>query len=128
MRSRVATSSVASAVTVSWKTGACQASVSRRAIVRRVDVSSTTSTSGGDAGAAAAGSDRCLLDVLRDDAALGPGADDLREVDASLAGDSPRERARLHVLAGCSGGADGAAARRSPRRHGSLSRSCTRAA
>ena len=57
MRSRVATSSEASALTVSWKTGACHASVSRRAIVFRVDVSSTTSYSGwaapGAAGAAA---------------------------------------------------------------------------
>jgi len=54
MRSRVATSSVESAVTVSWKTGACHASVRRRAIVLRVDVSSTISTSV-EAGAAAAG-------------------------------------------------------------------------
>ncbi len=38
--------------TVSWKTGACQASVSRRAIVLRIDVSSISSTS--PAGAATA--------------------------------------------------------------------------
>ncbi len=42
-----------SAETVSWKTGACQASVSRRAIVLRVDVSAISSTS--PAGAAAPG-------------------------------------------------------------------------
>ena len=39
-----------SAQTVSWKTGACQASVRRRAIVLRVDVSSSSSTSPGAAG------------------------------------------------------------------------------
>ena len=56
MRSRVATSSDASAVTVSSKTGACHASVSRRAIVWRVEVSSTTSNSGcAPAAGAAAG-------------------------------------------------------------------------
>ena len=43
--------------------------------------------------------ERRLLHVLRDDAALGPGADDLREVDTALTGDSPRERARLDGLA-----------------------------
>ena len=68
-------SSVASAVTVSWKTGAAHASVSRRAIVWRVFVSSTTSNSG----AATARLPRPpgappLLDVLGDHAAFGPGA------------------------------------------------------
>ena len=85
---------------MSWKTGACHASVSRRAIVLRVDVSSTTSYSGWRARRRGRGSrpDRRLLHVLRDDAALRPGADDLREVDAALAGDPPRERARLDGL------------------------------
>jgi hypothetical protein len=41
--------------TVSWKTGACQASVSRRAIVLRIDVSSISSTSPAGAATAAAG-------------------------------------------------------------------------
>jgi hypothetical protein len=45
-----------SAETVSWKTGACHASVRRRAIVFRVEVSSTSSTSPAAAARAAAGS------------------------------------------------------------------------
>jgi hypothetical protein len=43
-----------SAETPSWKTGACQASVSRRAIVLRIDVSWTTSASGAGSRAAVA--------------------------------------------------------------------------
>ena len=51
-RSRSSSERVMSTETVSWKTGACQASVSRRAIVLRIDVSSISSTS--PAGAATA--------------------------------------------------------------------------
>ena len=45
--SRSASASVMSAETPSWKTGAVQASVRRRAIVLRTEVSCTTSTSPG---------------------------------------------------------------------------------
>ena len=89
---------------MSWKTGACQASVRRRAIVFRVEVSSSSSTS--PAAGRAAG--RCrrrrrqggLLDVLRDDPALGPRAGDLRDVDPLLAREPPCERRRLDAAVG----------------------------
>ena len=100
MRSRVATSSVASAVTVSWKTGACQASVSRRAIVWRVFVSSTTSNSGAAAGApgATAGRASAFSTSSAIDAALGAGPGDRCEVDATFARNATGEWARLHML------------------------------
>ena len=89
-----------------WNAGACQASVRRRAIVRRTDESCSTSTSP-DGGATAAGAgalgDRCAgfhpLDVLGHDPSLRPGSRERREVDPALARDATRERRGLDPAA-----------------------------
>ena len=93
---------VMSAETVSWKTGTFHAAVSRRAIVLRMLVSGTDSTSPGrqraERRAAPARRGRRglgALDVLGDDPALGAGAAQAGELDAALAGDPARERAAL---------------------------------
>ncbi len=102
MRSRVATSSVASAVTVSWKTGACprlRETASDR-LARGRELDDLDVGGGRSAGRSRRRAGRGVLDVLGDDAAFWPRAGDLPDVDASLARDPPRERARLHVLAG----------------------------
>ena len=88
--------------TPSWKTGAAQASVSRRAIVFRVGVMVTTSTSpaGSDGhGRRRGASHRSRLDVLRDDAPVRPGAGERGQVDAALARDPARERRCLDPAA-----------------------------
>ena len=89
-----------SAETPSWNTGACHASVRRRAIVFRVEVSWTTSTSAGGSRRRRPrrpARARCgrLLDVLGDDPPVRARADDPREVEAALACHTPRERRRL---------------------------------
>ena len=94
--------------TPSWKTGAAQASVSRRAIVLRVGVSVTTSTSPARLGSGSRGrgapATRSRLDVLGDDPAVRPGAGERGEVDAALARDPARERRRLDPPAAGPGG------------------------
>ena len=99
-RSRNSRARVMSTERVSWKTGACHASVRRRAIVFLVDVSSISSTSP----AAAARSrgrrgrrlrDDTALDVLGDDPALGAAALELGDVDSLLACEPARERRGL---------------------------------
>ena len=98
---------------VSWKTGTVHASVSRLAIVLRIDVSGhdlDLARRGLRSGAARA-ADLGALHVLRDDPPLGPGAAELREVDAALARDPAGERRRLdpavrsrrRLAVGCSG-------------------------
>ena len=102
IRSLVDASSDASAVTDSWKTGACQASVRRRAIVFRIDVSSTTSISSAGAAAGSRGRRSAVvraLDVLRDDPALRPRPGERCEIEPPLARHPPGERARLDRLA-----------------------------
>ena len=63
-----------SAETVSWKTGACHASVSRRAIVLRVEVERDLLDLAGRGqrrgGSSGRRRESGLLDVLRDDPAL----------------------------------------------------------
>ena len=74
-----------SAETPSWKTGACQASVRRRAIVLRVDVSCTTSTSAGAAGATGAALPGTTAACSTSSATIAPvrtGAGDRGEIDA----------------------------------------------
>ena len=81
-----------------WNAGASQAFVRRRAIVRRIDVSGTTSASSGAAPTVAcAGRRGGALDVLGDDSAFRARAGQVREVDAALAGDPAGERRRLHA-------------------------------
>ena len=86
---------VMSALTVSWNTGACHAAVRRRAIVLRMFVSGTDSTSPAGTGRRRARRRLGALDVLGDDPALGPGAAQRRQLDAALAGDAARQRRRL---------------------------------
>src|SRR6266545_3849037 len=83
-RSRSSSARPMSTVTPSWKTGACQASVSRRAIVFRIDDSSSISMP--SAGA---------LDVLGYDSTFGPGSGDRSELDPALPRDPARERRGL---------------------------------
>ena len=83
--------------TVSWKTGACHASVRRRAIVLRVEVSSTSSTSPVAAATRRRRSglrrrDGGPLDVLGDDPALRAAARELGDVDPLLSGEPACER------------------------------------
>ena len=99
-RSRNSSARVMSTERVSWKTGACQASVSRRAIVFRVEVSAISSTSPVAAARTAAGAavgcgDDTALDVLGDDPALGAAALELGDVDSLLAREPARERRGL---------------------------------
>ena len=97
--------------TPSWKTGAVQASVSRRAIVLRVEVSLTTSTSPSGARAAPrrrGGRRRLPTGAFSTSSATmrpsGPGARERREVDPSLARDPPRQRRCLDAAAAGRGG------------------------
>ena len=89
-----------SAETPSWKTGADHASVSRRAIVLRIEVSGTTSTSpvgerrwcgrrGCGCGGASGGAP---LDVVGEDPALRARSLERREIDPALARHAPGER------------------------------------
>ena len=120
---------VMSADTVSWKTGACHAAVSRRAIVLRMFVSGMLSTSPDDrhrpapahppgrrGEPAARSTSSATMRPVR------PRALQRRKLDAALAGDPARERRRLDAAAvpapalvrlGARGGAvpDGAARR-----------------
>ena len=100
MRSRVATSSVASAVTVSWKTGACPrlGEPARDRLARRRELDDLELR----AAAARRGRRADRRPAFSTSSAItrpsGP-VPDHREVDATLARDAPRERARLHALA-----------------------------
>ncbi len=93
-----------SAVMPSWKTGACHASVSRRAIVLRIDESSCTSTpsvgtaagASGRAGAADAAARSTSSATTRPS---GTGAGDAAEVDTALARDPACERRGLDPTA-----------------------------
>ncbi len=86
-----------SAEIVSWKTGACQASVSLRAIVLRVDVSGISSTSPAAGAAAAARSAASRLARSTSSATMrpsGPRAAKRGELDAPLARDAGARAAR----------------------------------
>ena len=107
--------------TPSWKTGAAQASVSRRAIVLRVDGHRRRPRPRPRA-AARSGRRRlrgcrrrARLDVLRDDAPVGSGAGQRGEVDPALARDPARQRRGLDPPA-CRASRPGARRRRRCRR------------
>jgi hypothetical protein len=87
-----------SAVMPSWKTGASQASVRRRAIVFRIEVSGLDL---GRSGCGGGRDRRCrctylgALDVLGDDSPFGAGAGEGSEVDPALARDPAGQRRGL---------------------------------
>ena len=80
-----------------WKAGACQASVSRRAIVLRSDelLDLRLERRRADGGVRWRG--RGALDVFGDDATVGAGACERAELDAALARDAASKRRRLQA-------------------------------
>ena len=100
-RSRSASTSVMSAETPSWNTGACHASVRRRAIVFRVEVSCDDldlrqpGRASGRRGPARHG--RGLLDVLGDDPPVGARPGRRASGRAALPRHPPRQRRRLQA-------------------------------
>ena len=117
-RARSSWARVMSADIEIWNAGASQASVSRRATVRRNDESGSTSTSPDGAGAARPARGWAApgpLDVLGDDPPLGAGAGERGEFDPALARDPAGERRGLDATAVAAGRPAAWSPRRPPR-------------